>query len=150
MSESLIRWGYFGLALCAFLAGTPLPMNGEAAMSLALVEGWPAVWVVTAVVVGNWLGASVNYFLGRLCNYETMLRWTRANPERMERVRQYMTGKGTWLALGSGLPIVGNLVIISYGIMKAPFLRVGAVMLIGQVVRFTLWAMFTLGIASFF
>jgi len=148
--NDLLTWGYFGLALCAFIAGTPLPMNSEAALSLALVEGWPVFWCVFWCIVGNWLGASVNYLLGRLCKYETMLKWTKANPEKLEKVRVYLTGRGTWLAMGSGLPIIGNLVIISYGILRAPFKKVGVYMLIGQVVRFSAWAAFTLGVADMF
>jgi len=147
--DRFLTWGYVGLAFCAFLAGTPLPMNSEAALSLALVYDWPAVWCITACVIGNWLGASVNYLLGRLCSYEQLLRWTKANPERLEKVRRFLCGRGAWLALCSSLPIVGNLVIISYGIMRTPFWRVGSIMLLGQVVRYCIWAAFTLGIASY-
>lgn len=139
-------WGFAGLFVAAFLAGTPFPMNSEVVLSGLLVTGYNAGACILVATVGNWLGAIVNYFLGRLCTYEQMLRWTRANPERLARVRDYLMGKGLWFALGSGLPIIGNVVIISYGILRAPFWKVTGIMFIGQLVRFTLWAFFTVGL----
>lgn len=144
------QWGYPGLFLAAFLAGTPFPMNSEVVLSALLLMGcnmWKCLLVATA---GNWLGALVNYFLGRLCSYEQMLRLTRVNPRRLEKVRHYLTGRGTWLALGSSLPIIGNIVIISYGILRAPFWKVASIMLLGQIIRYLIWIVFTLGALSFF
>jgi len=142
------EWGYFGLWLAAFLAGTPFPMNSEVVLSGLLLAGvpfWPCVLVAT---LGNWCGAIVNYFLGRLCTYEQMLRWTRVNPQKLEKVRNYLTGRGLWFALGSGLPIIGNVVIISYGVLRAPFWKMSGIMAIGQLVRFVLWSAFTVGLIN--
>lgn len=144
------EWGYSGLFLAAFLAGTPFPMNSEVVLSALLLMNYNVWLCLIVATVGNWLGALVNYFLGRLCSYEQVLRWTRANPRRLERVRQFLTGRGTWLALGSSLPIIGNIVIISYGILRAPFWKVASIMAIGQVLRYLLWIAFTLGALSFF
>ena len=144
--DDLTAWGYPGLFVAAFLAGTPFPMNSEVVLSGLLMVGfplWPCVLVATA---GNWLGAIVNYFLGRLCTYEQMLRWTRANPKRLERVRTFLTGKGLWFALGSSLPILGNVIIISYGLLRAPFWKVTGIMAIGQFLRFLIWSWFTLDV----
>lgn len=140
------KWGLIGLFAAAFLAGTPFPMNSEVVLSGLLVAGYHIVPCILVATVGNWLGAIVNYFLGRLCTYEQMIRWTRANPERLEKVRTFLTGKGLWFALGSGLPIVGNIIIICYGILRAPFWRVTGIMFIGQIIRFALWAAFTVGL----
>lgn len=125
-------------------------MNSEVVLSALLLMNYNVWLCLIVATVGNWLGALVNYFLGRLCSYEQMLRWTRANPRRLERVRQFLTGRGTWLALGSSLPIIGNVVIISYGILRAPFWKVASIMAIGQVLRYLLWIAFTLGALSFF
>ena len=125
MSEFL-EWGYLGLALCAFLAGTPIPMNSEVCLSLALANGWPVIPCMLSCIVGNWLGATTNYFLGRLCTYEQLLKWTKANPERLQKVRNFLNGKGAWFALGSSLMIVGNLIIIglSLNMIKVTKFRV--------------------------
>lgn len=144
------KWGYFGLFLAAFLAGTPFPMNSEVVLSALLLKGWSIVTCVLVATIGNWIGTLVNYYLGRLCTYEQMLHWTRVNPRRLERVKRYMMGRGTWLALGSGLPIIGNVLIISYGVLHTPLRKVAGIMIIGQIVRFSLWAAFTLGLFSIF
>ena len=142
--------GYLGLFVAAFLAGTPFPMNSEVVLSGLLLTGFPVVPCIVVATVGNWLGAIVNYFLGRLCTYEQMLRWTRANPQRLDKIRTFLTGRGLWFALGSSLPIIGNIVIISYGILRAPFWKVTGIMFIGQLLRFIIWAAFTLGLWQVF
>jgi len=136
--------GYLGLFVAAFLAGTPFPMNSEVVLSALLLGGWSPVGCIAVATIGNWLGTLVNYGLGRLCSYEQMLRWTRVNPRRLARVKDYLTGRGTWMALGSGVPLLGNVLIISYGILRAPLPRVALMMAIGQLVRFTLWSLGTL------
>lgn len=142
------EWGLIGLFVAAFLAGTPFPMNSEVVLSGLLVAGVPVVPCILVATVGNWCGAIVNYFLGKLCTYEQMLRWTRANPQKLEKVRSFLMGKGLWFALGSGLPIIGNIVIISYGILRAPFWKVSGIMLIGQLLRFSIWTLFTIGLSE--
>ncbi len=144
------EWGLAGLFVAAFLAGTPFPMNSEVVLSGLLVAGYNATVCIIIATVGNWLGAIVNYFLGRLCTYEQMLRWTRANPQKLEKVRIFLTGRGLWFALGSGLPIIGNIVIISYGILRAPFWKVTGIMFVGQLVRFSIWTLCTLGLIQLF
>jgi len=147
--EDLTLWGYPGLFLAAFLAGTPFPMNSEVVLSGLLLAGVPIIPCIIVATAGNWTGAIVNYFLGKLCTYEQMLHWTRANPKKLEKVRNFLTGKGLWFALGSGLPIIGNIVIISYGILRAPFWKVSGIMFLGQLFRFSIWSVFTLGISQF-
>lgn len=142
------NWGYIGLFVAAFLAGTPFPMNSEVVLSALLLEGWPFVTCVLVATIGNWCGTLVNYGLGRICSYEQVLKYTRVNPRRLERVKGYLTGRGLWLALGSGLPIIGNVLIISYGILHAPLRKVAGIMLVGQIIRFTIWSAFTLSIGS--
>ncbi len=142
------EWGLIGLFVAAFLAGTPFPMNSEVVLSGLLVAGVSVVPCILVATVGNWCGAIVNYFLGKLCTYEQMLRWTRANPQKLEKVRSFLMGKGLWFALGSGLPIIGNIVIISYGILRAPFWKVSGIMLIGQLLRFSIWTLFTIGLSE--
>lgn len=142
------EWGLIGLFVAAFLAGTPFPMNSEVVLSGLLVAGVPIGPCILVATIGNWCGAIVNYFLGKLCTYEQMLRWTRANPQKLEKVRSFLMGKGLWFALGSGLPIIGNIVIISYGILRAPFWKVSGIMLIGQLLRFSIWTLFTIGLSE--
>lgn len=140
------EWGLIGLFVAAFLAGTPFPMNSEVVLSGLLVAGYNVIGCIIVATVGNWLGAIVNYFLGRLCTYEQMLKWTRVNPQRLNKIRRYLMGRGLWFALGSGIPILGNVIIISYGILRAPFWRVTGIMFVGQLVRFSLWTAFTIGL----
>lgn len=142
------NWGYIGLFVAAFLAGTPFPMNCEVVLSALLLKGRSFMTRVLAATIGNWCGTLVNYGLSKLCSYEQVLKYTRVNPSRLERVKNYLTGRGLWIALGSCLPIIGNVLIISYGILQAPLRKVAGIMLIGQIIRFTIWGSFTLSIGN--
>lgn len=144
------NWGYIGLFLASFLAGTPIPMNSEVVLSALLLKSWPIVACILVATIGNWAGTMVNYYLGRQCTFEQLIRFTRANPGKLEKVRSYLNGRGTWLALGSGVPIVGNLLIINYGILGTPVKKVAPMMAVGQIVRFSLWAFFTLYVHHIF
>ena len=141
--NDFLELGYLGLALCAFLAGTPVPMNSEVALSLALANDWPVWPCLISCIIGNWLGSATNFFLGKLCSYEQLLKWTKVNPTRLQKVKTFLNGKGTWLALGSSLVIVGELIIISYGIMRTPFWKIAPLMLIGQILRYGIWTALT-------
>lgn len=144
------NWGYIGLFVAAFLAGTPIPMNSEVVLSALLLKSWPIVACIVVASIGNLTGTLVNFYLGRMCNYERLIRLTKANPARLERVKEYLRGRGTWMAVGSGIPILGNLLIISYGIIGTPVSKVVPLMAIGQIIRFSLWALFTLYIHNMY
>lgn len=150
MNETFISLGYLGLFICSFIAGSPIPMNSKAVLSVALVLGWNPVWCVVWCVVGNCLGTGISYFIGRFFTYEQVLRWTKVDPVRLERVRDFLRGRGVWFALLAVVPIIGHLVTISFGILRAPYWKVGSIMLLAQTFSYTAWTLLTLGVVSLF
>lgn len=150
MNETFISLGYLGLFICSFIAGSPIPMNSKAVLSVALVLGWNPVWCVVWCVVGNCLGTGISYFIGRFFTYEQVLRWTKVDSVRLERVRDFLRGRGVWFALLAVVPIIGHLVTISFGILRAPYWKVGSIMLLAQTFSYTAWTLLTLGVVSLF
>ncbi len=150
MNETFISLGYLGLFICSFIAGSPIPMNSKAVLSVALVLGWNPVWCVVWCVVGNCLGTGISYFIGRFFTYEQVLRWTKVDPVKLERVRDFLRGRGVWFALLAVVPIIGHLVTISFGILRAPYWKVGSIMLLAQTFSYTAWTLLTLGVVSLF
>ena len=64
--DFLINWGYWGMLVSAFLAGSILPFSSEAVMLGLLAAGlqpWPLVVYGT---IGNVAGSLMNYGIGRL------------------------------------------------------------------------------------
>ena len=150
MNDTFISLGYLGLFICSFIAGSPIPMNSKAVLSVALVLGWDPVWCVVSCIVGNSLGTGISYSVGRFFTFDQVLRWTKVNPEKLVRVRDFLRGRGVWFALLAVVPIIGHLVTISFGILRAPYWKIGSIMLLGQIFSYTVWTLLTLGVVSLF
>ena len=139
MTENLVAFGYIGLAVAGFIAGSAIPFSSEAAMSAALALGWNKWVCMTALLLGNWVGASTNYWIGRTCSITQIEKWLRIKREKIEKTRQFLVGKGIWLAPFSFFPFLGNALIICYGITRASFWKVGILMFLGRFVRYWVW-----------
>ena len=51
---SLSEWGYAGLFIAAFLAGSILPFSSEVVLGLLLVAGYSTWGCVVSATAGNW------------------------------------------------------------------------------------------------
>jgi membrane protein YqaA with SNARE-associated domain len=144
--DHLLTWGYPGLFLAGFIAGSAIPMSSEAALSAAIACGWPSwpcLWVVFA---GNWCGASTNYFIGRFASVAWIEKYLRLRREKLERTRRFLHGRGIWLAAISFLPFLGNALVVAYGMLRAPFWKVGGLMFLGRLLRYIVWMYLTAGV----
>lgn len=146
----LSEWGYVGLFVATFLAGSVVPFSSEVVMSTLLAAGfdlWPCIGVATA---GNWLGGMSCYYVGHLGKMEWIEKYLRIRPEKLERTKRFLQGKGALMAFFVFLPVVGDLIIVAFGLMRANVWFVGASMLAGKLFRYYVWAEATLGILNIF
>lgn len=65
----LLDYGYWGMLLSAFLAGSVLPFSSEAVMIGLLAAGLDPVLLLIYGSTGNVLGGMLNYGLGRLASW---------------------------------------------------------------------------------
>ena len=56
----LSEWGYFGLFIAAFLAGSIIPFSSEAVLGLLLIAGYDSWGCVFSATLGNWLGGDTH------------------------------------------------------------------------------------------
>ncbi|MBR3540196.1 MAG: hypothetical protein IKO08_01940 [Bacteroidales bacterium] len=61
-------------------------------------------------------------------------------------MQHFLQGKGVWLALVSFFPTLGNALVISFGISRTPFWKVGILMAIGRFLRYLVWMWITQGV----
>ncbi len=148
--EDLLAWGYPGLFLAGFIAGSAIPMSSEAALSAVIALGWPAWPCILVTFLGNWLGATTNYVVGRFAREEWIEKYLRVKREKLERARHFLHGRGVWLAAVSFLPFLGNALVIAYGMMRTPFWKVGGLMFVGRLLRYIVWTLFTVGVMQLF
>ena len=114
-----MNWGYMGMALSAFLAASILPFSSEAVMVGLLAAGLDMWALVAWGTVGNVLGSLFNYGIGRLGMMEWIEKYLHTKPEDLDRARRFMGGRGAWMGLFSCIPVIGDVITIVLGLMRA-------------------------------
>ena len=80
--QFLIDWGYWGLFLGSFIAGSVLPFSSEAVLAACVGPlGLDPVISITAATAGNVAGGMTCYWMGHLGNMEWIER-RRFPPEK--------------------------------------------------------------------
>ena len=134
-------YGYWGMLLTAFLAGSVFPFSSEAVMLGLLaspdIDAWTLVIYAT---VGNALGGMFNYCVGRLGKLEWIERWLKISPEKMERAQRFMAGRGAWMGFFAFVPILGSAITVTLGLMRANVVISLISMTIGKLLRYCLLA----------
>lgn len=114
-----MNWGYMGMALSAFLAASILPFSSEAVMVGLLAAGLDMWALVAWGTVGNVLGSLFNYGIGRLGKMEWIEKYLHTKQEDLDRARRFMGGRGAWMGLFSCIPVIGDVITIVLGLMRA-------------------------------
>jgi membrane protein YqaA with SNARE-associated domain len=112
---------YVGLFLVAFLAATVLPMQSEAALvGLLLTDAYPAWLLVTVASIGNVLGATLNWGLGRMFDRCSERSWFPVRSADLQRYRTWYQTYGRWSLLLSWMPIIGDPLTVIAGVLREP------------------------------
>lgn len=119
LNEFLTQWGYWGMLVSAFIAGSVLPFSSEAVMVGLQAAGLEALPLVVYASVGNVLGAMVNYAIGTLGRMEWIHKYLHVSSEQIEKTRKLMAGKGAWVGFLAFLPVIGDCVTIVLGLTRA-------------------------------
>lgn len=134
----LIDYGYWGMFLSAFLAGSVLPFSSEAVMLGLLAAGVDPVPLLIYGSIGNVMGGMVNYGLGRLGKLEWLKKYFHLKQSSIDRAYQFMGGHGAWMGFFAFLPILGSAITVVLGLTRANLpLSVFSITL-GKVMRYSL------------
>ena len=127
--QLLTEWGYVGMFISAFLAGTILPFSSEAVL-------------LACVGLGEWIE-----------------KYLRVDKKQMDRAERFIRGRGSWMALFSFLPVIGDAILIVLGWiailivlgwMRANVWIVALSMTIGKLARYAILVAATLGVFKLF
>ncbi|MFV0417915.1 MAG: YqaA family protein [Dysgonomonas sp.] len=138
MLDGFVEYGYIGLFLASFLAATILPFGSEVVFAGLIALGMNAWGCVIVASVGNWLGGMTNYFLGRLGKVEWIEKYLKVKKEKIDRIQKWLEGKGAFMAFFSFLPIVGDVIALALGFMRANVYVVNVSMFLGKFARYVL------------
>lgn len=137
----LTEWGYIGMFLSALLAGSIVPFSSELVMAGLVKLGSSPFLILMAATLGNTAGGMTCYYMGYLGRMDRIERWLGVKPEKVERVRRWLQGKGALMAFFAFLPIVGEALAIALGLMRSNVLLTTLSMTAGKLVRYAviLW-----------
>lgn len=130
--------GYLGLFVGSFLAATIVPFSADVLLIGMLVAGgtpWVVIGVATA---GNFLGGLTSYGVGRLGKWEWIERLG-IKPETLARHKAKIDRFGSWIALLSWVPFVGDVFAVALGFYRVKFVPSAIFMFIGKAGRFVMW-----------
>jgi membrane protein YqaA with SNARE-associated domain len=137
--DILMQYGYWGMFLSAFIAGSFFPFSSEAIMaglSAAGLEMQPLIIYGTA---GNVLGGMFNYCVGRMGRPEWIEKYLHVKQESLDKAERFMAGRGAWMGFFAFLPIIGSAITILLGLMRANLLISFVSITIGKFLRYLLW-----------
>lgn len=144
--DELAMWGYPGLFFSGLLAGSIVPASSEVVLTAALMMGLDKWLCLLVLSIGNLLGGMTCYYMGYLGNMEWITKYLKIKPEKLESMRLKLDKRGTWMAAFAFIPILGNLMIVTFGLMRSNFYLVSTYMFIGKVIRYFIWMAVTLGV----
>lgn len=120
LNEFFVNYGYWGMGLASFLAGTFFPFSSEAVMAALLMSSdMDPVMTVTSATIGNVAGSMVNYAIGSMASPEHVQKWFRIKQKRMDSAQRYVQRYGSWMGFFSFIPILGTAISIALGILRA-------------------------------
>lgn len=144
--QYLTDWGYIGMFISAFLAGTVLPFSSEAVLLACIALGLDPVLSTLSTTAGNALGGITCYWIGHLGKTEWIEKYLGVSRKQMDRAENFIHGKGSWIAFLSFLPVIGDAILIVLGFMRANVIIVTISMTIGKLIRYAVLVAATLGI----
>ena len=140
LTEFLVSYGYAGMLISAFIAGSFLPFSSEVVMTMLIAAGLKPVPLLIYATIGNWAGSMFNYWVGHQGKMEWIERYLHVSHEKLERARRFMGSGGAWMGFFSFLPVIGTAICIALGLMRANLAISSLSVFLGKVVRYVIIA----------
>ena len=131
------QWGYLGLFLGSFLAGSIVPFSSEA-LVIACV-GPLHMNPVTSLFVslaGYVSGGMTCYYIGHLGKIEWIEKYARVSEEKLNKALKFMKNRGAWMGFFAFIPILGTAISVALGYVRSNPWIVLVTMTIGKLLRY--------------
>ena len=117
--QFLIDFGYWGMLMAAFLAGSFFPFSSEAVMVGLQAAGLDPWGLVVYGTIGNVVGGMFNYGVGRMGRLDWIEKYLHVKKESLDKAEKFMGGRGAWMGFFAFLPLLGSAITIMLGLMRA-------------------------------
>ena len=136
--DFLMSWGYWGMLVAAFLAGSFFPFSSEVVMSGLQAAGLEPIQLVLYGSIGNVLGSMFNYGVGRMGKLEWIEKYLHVKKESLDKAQNFMAGRGAWMGFFAFLPLLGSAITIVLGLTRANIVISVISITLGKVLRYVL------------
>lgn len=137
----LTEYGYAGMLVSGFLAGSIFPLSSELVMLGLMAAGLNPWQLVIYGTIGNALGSMFNYWIGTLGRIDWIERYLHVKKKELDRAQKFLAGRGAWMGFFAFLPVIGEGITIVLGLMRANVLLTASSVTIGKFVRYALLAL---------
>ena len=134
--DFLTQYGYWGMLLAAFLAGSFFPFSSEAVMVAMMASGLDPWLLMIYGTIGNVLGSVVNYYVGRLGKMEWIEKYLRVKKKILDRAHRFVEGHGAWMGFFAFLPVIGSAITIVLGLMRSNVVVTFIAITLGKLFRY--------------
>lgn len=147
LTTFFVDWGYWGLFLSAFIAGSILPFSSEIVMILLVRMGLDPVWCVLSATAGNTLGGMTCYWIGSLGKTKWIEKLG-VSEKQLAKAQRFLAGRGALMGFFAFLPYIGEAIAIALGLMRSNAWLTGSAMFAGKLLRYVLILLTFEGAAS--
>ena len=132
----LTGYGYTGMLLAAFLAGSFFPFSSEMVMAGLMATGLDPLKLAFYGTVGNVLGSALNYGVGRMGKVEWFEKYLHVNQKDLDRAERFMAGRGAGMGFFAFLPLLGSAITILLGLMRSNVVITFIAITLGKIFRY--------------
>lgn len=150
LAAIFVDWGYAGLFVSAFVAGSVLPFSSEIVMVVLVQMGLSPVWCVLAASAGNTLGGMTCYWLGHLGKREWIEKYLRIDARKIEKATVFLSGRGAAMGFFAFLPYIGEAIAIVLGLMRSNVWITSLSMFFGKMLRYVVLLFALKGVIALF
>lgn len=136
--DLLTSYGYVGMLLAAFLAGSFFPFSSELVMVGLIATGLDPWQLMVYGTIGNVLGSVFNYCVGRMGKLEWVEKYLHVSRKDLDKAERFMAGRGAWMGFFAFLPVLGSAITIALGFMRANVVITFISITLGKVFRYIL------------
>jgi membrane protein YqaA with SNARE-associated domain len=132
----LTQYGYWGMLVAAFLAGSFFPFSSEAVMVALMATGLDPWLLMIYGTVGNVLGSVLNYGVGRMGRLEWIETYLHVKKADLDKAHRFLAGRGAWMGFFAFLPVLGSAITIALGLMRSNVVIMLTAITIGKLFRY--------------
>lgn len=132
----LTQYGYWGMLVAAFLAGSFFPFSSEAVMVALMATGLDPWLLMLYGTVGNVLGSVLNYGVGRMGRLEWIETYLHVKKADLDKAHRFLAGHGAWMGFFAFLPVLGSAITIALGLMRSNVVITLTAITIGKLFRY--------------